>query len=60
MSSFQAYTIGFLILIVGVCLVALLIGVPAEWIGVGALILLGIGVISAVATTKRKDAPDRS
>jgi hypothetical protein len=31
--------------------------VPDHWIGVGALVFLGLGIMSAVTHTKRRDPP---
>lgn len=60
MSSFSIYTIGFIILTAGVCFGAYLLGVPGQWIGVGAIIMSGIGLISAVANTRKKDETEAS
>jgi len=57
MSSFGTYLIGFLILIVGLALAAYLLNVPMMWIAVGAVILIGIGVLSATTRGKMKDPP---
>ena len=55
MSSFGTYLVGFLILILGLGLAAYLLNVPAMWIAVGAIILVGIGVLSATTRGKMKD-----
>jgi hypothetical protein len=55
MSSFATYLIGFLILIIGLGLAAFLLNVPPLWIGVGAIVLIGIGVLSATSRTKMRD-----
>lgn len=55
MSSFASYIIGFLILIVGLAFGAYLLNVPSTWIGVGVIVLLGIGVLSATSRTKMRD-----
>ena len=55
MSSFGLYLIGFLILISGLAYAAYLIGVPPVWIGVGAIVLIGFGIITGVAKTRRRD-----
>jgi hypothetical protein len=55
MSSFGSYIIGFLILIVGLAFGAYLLNVPSTWIGVGVVVLLGIGVLSATSRTKMRD-----
>ena len=51
----QRISIGFLILIVGLALAAYLLNVPAMWIGVGVIVLIGIGVLSATRRTKMRD-----
>ena len=55
MSSFSTYLIGFLILILGLGIAAYLLNVPAMWIAVGAIVLIGIGVLSATSRTKMRD-----
>jgi len=55
MSSFASYIIGFLILIVGLAFAAYLLNIPSMWIGVGVIVLLGIGVLSATSRTKMRD-----
>jgi hypothetical protein len=55
MSSFTTYLVGFLILIGGLGLAAYLLNVPAMWIGVGVIVLIGIGVLSATSRTKMRD-----
>jgi hypothetical protein len=57
MSSFGTYLVGFIILIIGLCVAAYLLNVPSMWIGVGAVILIGIGVVSATTRGKQKDPP---
>ena len=57
MSSFGTYLIGFLILIVGLAIAATLLNVPTMWIVVGAIILVGIGVLMATTRGKMKDPP---
>jgi hypothetical protein len=55
MSSFTTYLIGFLILICGLGIAAYLLNVPRMWIGVGVIVLIGIGVLSATSRTKMRD-----
>jgi hypothetical protein len=55
--SFALYMIGFLIFIVGVVWACVVAGVPPLYIMIGAVILLGIGILSAVSRTRAKDAP---
>jgi hypothetical protein len=58
MSSFGIYVIGFVILIVGLALAANMLGIPTVWIGIGAIVLIGIAVLSGVAKTRQRDRPD--
>jgi positive regulator of sigma E activity len=58
MSSFGIYVIGFVILIVGLALAANMLGVPTVWIGIGIIVMAGIGVLSGVARTRRRDPPE--
>jgi hypothetical protein len=57
MSAFSLYVIGFLALLGGLGYGAYLLNVPNTWIGVGALIIVGLGVMSAVSHTKQRDLP---
>jgi positive regulator of sigma E activity len=58
MSSFGIYVIGFVILIVGLALAANMLGVPTVWIGIGIIVMIGIGVLSGVSRTRRRDPPE--
>ncbi len=53
--SFGLYSIGFAILIGGLIYAAYLMHMPTHWIVVGAIILLGLGILSGVKTTRQKD-----
>lgn len=53
--SFALYIVGYVILIIGLALGAYYLHVPAHWVGVGALVLIGIGIASGVARTRQKD-----
>ncbi|MFZ0409869.1 MAG: hypothetical protein WAL51_00005 [Candidatus Acidiferrales bacterium] len=53
--SFGLYSAGFVIVIGGLIYGAVLMHVPAHWIAVGALVLLGVGILSAVKATRQKD-----
>jgi len=57
MSAFALYVIGFVVLLGGLIYGAYLIHIPQTWIIVGALVLIGIGIMSAVSHTKRRDPP---
>jgi hypothetical protein len=53
--SFGLYSAGFAIVIVGLIYAAHLMHIPWHWIVAGALVLLGIGILKAVKTTRQKD-----
>lgn len=55
MSTFVIYAIGFLILLAGLIYGATLLGVATQWIVVGALVLLGLGIALGVGKTRTKD-----
>ncbi len=57
MSSFSIYLIGFIVLIIGLAVGAFLIGAPPLWIGVGAIVMIGIGILTGTSRTKTKDPP---
>lgn len=57
MSAFTLYVIGFLALLGGLGYGAYLLHVPTAWIAVGALVMIGLGVMSAVSHTKQRDLP---
>jgi positive regulator of sigma E activity len=57
MSSFATYLIGFIILIVGLAIAAYLVNVPTQWIVVGVVVLIGIGVLMATRHEKPRDPP---
>ena len=56
--SFALYLVGYVVLVIGLVMGAYLLHVPPRWIGVGVVVLLGIGIISAVGTTRRRDPAD--
>jgi hypothetical protein len=53
--SFGIYSIGFAIMIGGLIYAAYLLHIPAHWIAVGAVVLLGVGILKGVKTTRQKD-----
>jgi hypothetical protein len=53
--SFGLYSIGFAIVIGGLIYAAHLLHVPAHWIAVGAIILIGAGILKGVKATRQKD-----
>jgi len=54
--SFALYIIGFVVLIVGLAVGAHLMHIPPQWIGVGVLILIGLGVVTGVTHTRQRDS----
>ena len=55
MSSLAIWIIGFIVLIGGLAYGASLAGLSPQWIGVGAVILAGIGIVMGVSKTRTKD-----
>jgi hypothetical protein len=53
--SFGLYIVGFIVLIVGLAVGAFLLHVPAQWIGVGVIVMIGLGILTGVTTTKQRD-----
>ena len=55
--SFGIYVAGILLVIGGLIYAAAILHAPAQWIVVGALVLLGLGILAAVKATRQKDSP---
>jgi hypothetical protein len=55
MSNMSIYLIGIVILIVGLAWGASVAGLSATWIAIGALVLLGLGILGAVGRTRRPE-----
>ena len=55
MSSLAIYVIGFIILAGGLAYGASLAGLAPQWIAVGVLVLLGLGVATGVTRTRQRD-----
>src|ERR1700730_2867547 len=53
--SFGIYIIGFLILIGGLILAAVILHMGGTWIAVGAIVLLGLAILKGVQATRGKD-----
>jgi hypothetical protein len=53
--SFGIYAAGYAILICGLIYAAHLMHIPSHWIAAGAVVLCGIGILSAVKATRPKD-----
>jgi hypothetical protein len=53
--SFGLYSLGFAIVIGGLIYGAHLVHMPVRWIVVGAVVLLGLGILSGVKAMRQKD-----
>ncbi|MGB2638344.1 MAG: hypothetical protein WBL56_12975 [Candidatus Acidiferrum sp.] len=53
--SFGLYAIGFGILVIGLIYGAFLLHIPAHWIVVGGIVLVGAGILSGVKATRQRD-----
>jgi uncharacterized membrane protein len=54
--SFGIYAAGFAIMIGGLAYAAHLVHMPTHWIVVGAVILIGVGILSGVKATRQRDS----
>jgi hypothetical protein len=45
--SFGLYIVGFIVLIIGLAIGANMMHVPAQWIGVEVIVLIGLGILRA-------------
>lgn len=57
--SFALYLIGMIVVIIGLAYGAWLLHLPAQWIVVGIVVLLGLGILTGVARTRQKDPPSQ-
>ena len=57
MSNFAIFIIGFIILVAGLAYGASMAGMSAQWIGVGVVVLIGLGVVIGVTKTRTKELP---
>jgi len=53
--SFGLYVIGFLIMIAGLVYGASILHISTHWIVVGTIVLVGIGILTGVKSTRQKD-----
>jgi prepilin signal peptidase PulO-like enzyme (type II secretory pathway) len=53
--SFALYILGFVILIFGLAYGAHLAHMPSQWIAVGVIVLVGIGIVKGVTSARRPD-----
>ena len=56
--SFGLYAIGFAIMLAGLVYGAHLVHMPTHWIVAGAIVLLGVGILSGVRATRQKDSSE--
>jgi hypothetical protein len=56
--SFGLYIVGFIVMIIGLGIGAYLLHMPAQWIGVGIVVLIGLGILTGVTTTRQRDTSD--
>ena len=54
--SFGIYAAGFAIMIAGLAYAAHLVRMPMHWIVVGAVVMIGVGILSGVKATRQKDS----
>ena len=53
--SFGIYVVGFLCVIGGLIYGAVILHVPTQWIVVGGIVLVGLGILTGVKATRQKD-----
>jgi uncharacterized membrane protein len=54
--SFGLYAVGFAIVIAGLAYAARLVHMPTHWIIVGAVVMVGMGILSGVKATRQRDS----
>ena len=58
MSSFALYLIGTLLVIGGLTYVAWMLHTPTTWLIAGVVVMVGLGIVGAVKSTRRRDPPE--
>ena len=53
--SFGLYVLGYLIVTAGLIYGAIILRLPPHWIVVGALVLVGLGILTGVKATRPRD-----
>ena len=53
--SFGIYMVGFIIMVIGLALGAHLLHISNQWIGVGLVVMIGLGILLGVTTTRHRD-----
>ncbi len=56
MSSFAIYLTGVAVLIAGLIILGTYLKLAAIWLVIGSIVILGIGIISGVSRTRRRDS----
>jgi len=56
--SFPLYLAGFVIVTIGLALGAHYLHVPERWILVLIIVMVGLGIVSGVTHTRRRDSSD--
>lgn len=56
--SFSLYLVGFIVLIIGLAYGAHMAHIPTQWIMVGVICLVGLGILLGVTSTRHRDPAD--
>ena len=54
--SFGIYVVGFIVMVGGLAMGAYLLHVPPRWIGVGVIVMIGLGILTGVTSTRQRDS----
>jgi len=52
--SFGIYVVGFIVMVIGLAMGAYLLHVPPRWIGVGVIVMIGLGILTGVTSTRQR------
>jgi hypothetical protein len=55
--SFALYILGLAVLVGGIAWALVVAGIAATWIAIACLVVMGIGIMTAVSRTRAKDPP---
>ncbi len=53
--SFGMYLVGFIVVVLGLGYGAYLAHLPSQWIAVMVIVLIGLGILKGVTSTRQKD-----